>query len=289
MNPVVKIKNLTIGENQPVRLMAAVNLSQESFYKGSIVHYNEEKELETLFINLLDQGTEIIDFGPKSSAPKDIYGRETNISPSEEIKRLEMPLKILRDINQDVLISIDTQSSLVADFAFSKGADIINDISGLTGDKKLIEVIGDNSGYVIIMACKNKPGDVFRKKKVIDALETSIKGTEKFIERDHVIIDPGIGGWIPERGPKDDFQLIMDTPDIKEKLGCPALIALSRKSFIGKTLDLPPEKRLSGSLAATAISVLHGADIIRTHDIVETKEAIIIAEMFKKLKYSFKI
>lgn len=286
MNSVIKIRDLTIGENQYVRLMAAVNLSEESFYKGSIVHYNEKKELEKNFIKLLDQGAEIIDLGPKSTAPKDIYGRETNISPSEEIKRLEMPLQLLRELSQDILISIDTQSSKVANYAFSKGADIINDISGLHRDPGLGKVIGDNHGFAIVMACKENPGDVFKKNEVITALESSLNLAQKYVDKSHIIIDPGIGGWIPERRPLDDFQLILDAADIREKLNCPILIALSRKSFIGKTLDLPPEKRLNGSLAATAISVLHGADIIRTHDILETKEAIKIAEIFKKLQKS---
>ena len=277
------IKNLTIGDHEPVRVMAAINLSQESFYKGSVVDHTNKVELEKKFRLLIEQGTEIFDLGPKSTAPIDIYGNETRISIEEEIKRIKIPLSVLRDIDEKILISVDTQSSKVADFAFSHGADIINDISGLKIDSGMNKVIGNHSGYVIVMAADENPGDVYKRDSVIKALSSSISLAQEYIPKDHIIIDPGIGGWVPERSPEDDFQLILDTPDIKTKLQCPALIALSRKSFIGKTLNLLPNERLFGSLSATAVSVLYGANVIRTHDVKETKQAIIIAEKFKQL------
>ena len=279
------IKNLTIGDHEPVRVMAAINLSQESFYKGSVVDYTNKVELEKKFRLLIEQGTEIFDLGPKSTAPVDIYGNETRISIEEEIKRIKIPLSVLRDIDERILISIDTQSSKVADFALSHGADIINDISGMKIDSDMNKVIGDYSGYVIVMASDEHPGDVYKKDSVIKALASSVSLAQEFIPRYNIIIDPGIGGWVPTRTPDDDFQLILDTPEIKSQLQCPTLIALSRKSFIGKTLNLPPNERLFGSLSATAVSVLYGADIIRTHDVKETKQAIDIAEKFKQLAF----
>lgn len=284
MNPLVKIKNLTIGGKEKIRIMAAVNLSKESFYKGSVIDYSNVKELERKFSDLLEEGTEIFDFGPKSTAPKDIYGRDTNISSDEEIERLKRPLKVVRELDQNCIISIDTQSSQVAEYALAHGADIINDISGLQADPNLIKVIADYNSYVIIMATKQKPGDVFKTPDVINALQKSKELALKYIPNTNILIDPGIGGWVPQRIPLDDFQLILDSQEIKNALNCPILIALSRKSFIGKILNLPPEDRLSGSLSATAISVLHGADVIRTHDVKETIQAIRIAEIFKDLK-----
>lgn len=283
MTLTVKIKNLTIGDQEPVRLMATFNLSKESFYKGSVVNFNNDDQLAKRISTLLDQGTEIFDLGPKSSAPTDIYGNETAISETEEISRIKPALKMIRELDQKVVISIDTQSSKVAEYALLHGADIINDISGLKFDNNLAKVIGDHSAFAILMACEKQPGDVYEKKSVINALKSSFTLANEYIPTNHLIIDPGIGGWVPERTPEHDFQLILDTPEIKEQLSSPALIALSRKSFIGKTLNLPPNERLSGSLSATAISVLYGANIIRAHDIRETKEAIIIAETFKKL------
>lgn len=279
----IKIKQITIGDDKPVRLMAAINLSQESFYKGSIVNFSNEKELEKKFLHFLEQGAEIFDLGPKSTAPTNIYGTETVISPQEEIKRIQPSLNVLRNIDSDIIISVDTQSSKVAEYALNKGADIINDISGLKLDKNMINVLADHSAFVIVMATNHNPGDVYKKDEVIKALSSSIQKAQEFIPKRNIIIDPGIGGWVPERTPEDDFKLILDTPQIKQQLQVPALIALSRKSFIGKTLNLPPNERLYGSISATAISVLNGANIIRTHDVRETKEAIIIAEKFKEL------
>ena len=278
-----RIRKLVIGDQEPVKLMAAINLSQESFYKGSVINFNDESELMKKFTNLIDQGTDIIDLGPKSTAPINIYGKDTAISVQEEINRIKLPLQILHNLSDEIVISVDTQSSEVADYALKHGTDIINDISGLKLDSKMSKVIGDYSACTIVMATDKKPGDVVGKKNVIRALEGSLSIAKDYIRKENIIIDPGIGGWIPERTPEDDFQLILDTPAIKEYLQCPALIALSRKSFIGKTLNLQPSERLYGSLSATAISVLYGANIIRTHDIRETREAIIIAEKFKKL------
>lgn len=283
MSENITIKKLRIGGNESVRLMAAINLSKESFYKGSVIDFLNESELEKKLKSLIEEGTEIFDLGPKSSAPTTIYGTETEISVNEEIKRISKPLKILNDLNQDIIVSVDTQSSKVADYAFNLGADIINDISGLHFDSNLRKVIGDHSGFLIAMANGNRPGDVYTKDRVIQALETSINMALEFIPRHNIIIDPGIGGWVPERTPEHDFQLILDTPQIKKRLQCPALIALSRKSFIGKILKLPPNERLNGSLAATAIAVMKGADIIRTHDVKETKQVLQISEQFKRL------
>ena len=283
MTSKVTIKHLTISDNDPTHLMAAVNLSQESFYKGSILDFNDKKKFEERISSLIDQGAEIIDLGPKSSAPIDIYGNETAISIKEEIRRITKPLEVFSTLDAEIIISIDTQSSQVAEFALSHGADIINDISGLKNDPLMAKVIGDHNGFLIAMACETKPGDVFTLNTVVKALDNTISLAHEYISRQNIIIDPGIGGWIPKRTPEHDFQLILDTPKLKKQLGCPALIALSRKSFIGKTLSLPPDKRLNGSLAATAISILYGANIIRTHDLKETRESIIIAEKFKKL------
>lgn len=280
----VTIKNIRIGNEFPVRLMAAVNLSSESFYKKSILNWKKESEISLKFESLNAEGAEILDLGPKSSAPISLYGEVTNISYQKEIERLKVPLKVLYDMNYEFVISIDTQSPEVADYALSNGADIINDISGLKTNKTLAKVIADHSAFVILMACNKNPGDVFTKHSIIDSLQTSKKiALENGIQGNKIIIDPGIGGWVPERTADDDFKIILDSSFIKDSLNSPLLIALSRKSFIGKILNLDPEFRLSGSLSATAISVLNGANIIRTHDVLETARSIKIAEKFLSL------
>jgi dihydropteroate synthase len=277
-------KSISVGDTVPTRLMAAINLSPESFYKESYCSPFDKNKLITKFDQVISEGCDFIDLGPKSTAPVEIYGMETKISPKEEINRLKLPLQVLHDNFSDILVSVDTQSSEVADFALSHGADIINDISWLKRDKDMASIISNHNAGVIVMACRKNPGDIYKVDDVVRELSVSKSmAIDVGISEDQIIIDPGIGGWIPERIPEHDFRLIIEVPIIKEKLKLPTLIALSRKSFIGKTLNVDPSKRLAGSLSATAISVFYGADIIRTHDIIDTKHAILIAENLKKL------
>ena len=280
----IRIKNFDIGDIYPTRIMAAINLSTESFYKKSVVSPVEENEIRERIFSVVEQKAEFIDLGPQSSAPASLYNQETKISPSEEINRIKKPLEIIKELNLKQIISIDTQSALVADYALSNGADVINDISGLKFDSNLAKTIANYSAFVICMACDKNPGDIFKTDEVINSLSQSKNiAINAGINDKKILIDPGIGGWTPQRTPQDDYKLILDTQKIKNNLHLPSLLALSRKSFIGKILNLKPEERLYGSLSATAISILYGANIIRTHDIKETKEAVLIAEEFKKL------
>lgn len=283
--PKVTIRHLDIGDDFPVRLMTAVNLSPESFYKGSVIKQTEE-EVEAQLSSLASQGTDIFDFGPKSTAPVNIYGEENYVSPKTEIERLKTPLKVFHDLGLGGkhLISVDTQSAEVADYALSNGADLVNDISGLRTDPSLAKVVADHDAALVVMSARHQPGDVSTLPEVTEVLLESLSlAVEAGVNPAKIIFDPGVGGWIPERTPSDDYRLILDVPKLKAELGCPALVALSRKSFIGKVLDLPPSERLPGSLAATAVAVLYGADVVRTHDAVETWQAIRVAEEFRKI------
>jgi dihydropteroate synthase len=266
--------------------MVAFNLSPESFYAGSVIRSDNRFSLEQQMQVFAAEGAEIFDFGPKSSAPFDLYGRPTQISPQEEIERLKLVFDIYQELSlsSHSLVSVDTQNNVVAEYALKREADIINDISGLQQDPDLAKIIADYDAGVILMAAKSQPGDVYKIPEVIDVLQhSSNQAIKAGIKKEKIIIDPGIGGWIPERTHDDDFQLIAKLPYIKTKLKFPTLIALSRKSFIGKILKLPAQERLFGSLGATTVAVLQGADIIRTHDIRETRDTVKIAEQFRLL------
>lgn len=284
-----KINNLTFGDQKPVRLMVAFNLSPESFYSGSVVQLDNKYLLEKQFYNCIEEGADIFDFGAKSSAPYDLYGRSTQISSEEEISRLKIVLETFKDLNlaEKALVSIDTQSAQVAEYVLKMESDIINDISGLQHDKKLSKVIADHNAGVVIMASKNGlPGDVHKTKEIIFALKNCIDDAlSTGINNQKIIVDPGVGAWTNDRTPVDDYNIINDLPEIKSNLPYPLLIALSRKSFIGKILNLPPNERLYGTLAATSIAILRGANIIRTHDVRETFDVIKIAQEFLKLDF----
>jgi dihydropteroate synthase len=274
----INLFGLEIGINVPVRLMGVLNLSPESFYRGSIVQTYESTKARML--RFIDDGAEILDLGPKSTAPIDIYGQPNYISSKEEIERLKIPLEVYNDLNSKVLLSIDTQSSEVAEYGLSMGAHIINDISGFK-DKKILDFIHSYNAGAVIMPAKEKPGDIFRVTEIKRSLQDSLKLAEmKGINPSKIILDPGIGGWVPERKPDDDYNILKQLEKIRID-SLPILVAISRKSFIGATLSAPPEERLHGSIAATAISVVNGANIIRTHDVRATKDAIRIAEKLR--------
>ena len=276
-----EIAGIKIGDAYPPRIMAIINLSPTSYYKGSIKISSSEisQKLETF----IQSKVEIVDVGAISSAPSFLYGKQEKISSKEEIARLKTFFEAFNDIDSNIIVSIDTQSATTAEFALSQGAKIINDISGLKFDSNLPKVISNWDAGVIMMACKKFPGDVYTTETVTQALEESIKlGKKAGINEAKMIIDPGLGGWTDKRNEKHDFTLITKLTELKV-INKPILVGISRKSFIGKILNKPPEERLWGSLSATTVAILNGAHIIRTHDPEETKDCVIISEYIAKL------
>ena len=276
-----KLGPVDVGDNVGTRLMAVMNLSPSSFFKGSIK--KSELEIQSHLEHVIDTGTDFIDVGAISSAPTFLYEKREFISTNTEIDRFSVFFKVYKDINAEIPISVDTQSSKVAEYALSRGAMIINDISGFKSDSKLVDVISNHSASAIVMACHQIPGDVFLIDDVLEELETSIHlGLNAGIEKSRITIDPGLGGWVPQRQIEDDYNLIKHLPKLRELKHC-ILVGISRKSFIGKVLNAPPEDRLWGSLAATAVAVLNGTHIIRTHDVKPTRDVCIITDYMKKI------
>lgn len=270
---------LKIGPSEPVRLMGVLNLSPESFYKPSIVSNYDSVQVQVL--RFQNDGAEILDLGPKSTAPIDIYGKPTSITPEVEIKRLKEPLKAILDLNIKPILSIDTQSAKVAEYALKNGCQIVNDISGFH-DPAMVDVISEYDAGAVIMPAKDRPGDVFTIPDIILSLKNSLqKAEKKGIDLTKIILDPGIGGWISTRKPQNDFDLIRNLKQLRTIGEHCILVAVSRKSFIGAVLTAPPEERLYGSLAATAVAIINGADIVRTHDVRPTKDVLRITEKLR--------
>jgi dihydropteroate synthase len=265
------IAGLKVGDNQPVRIMGVINLSKESFYKNSVV---SQEQVHNAALKMINEGVDFIDVGARSTWPL-----AAKISKDEERSRLIPAIKALSDIS--VPVSVDTMSADIAEEALIEGASIINDVSGLTSDEKMAEVAEKYACTVILMASNNIPGDPLGMDAVMASLGKIISHAENSgISPDNIIIDPAIGKWIPEKLPMYDFETIDNIARLRifEK---PILAAISRKSFIGETLNKPATERLYGSLAATAIAVRNGAHIIRTHDVAPTVDAVRIAEAAK--------
>jgi len=176
----------------------------------------------------------------------------------------------------DSPISIDTQRAEIAEAALEAGAHIINDVSGLKADPEMAEVLADFGCSAIVMAARRKPGDVRTIEEIKHELGESLRICEHHdIDLKKIVIDPGIGFG---KGGEWDLYILANLRKLAT-LRRPMCVAVSRKGFIGKVLDLPdPADRLWGSIAATAIAVLNGADVVRTHDPEETLHAIRVAE-----------
>jgi dihydropteroate synthase len=266
------ISGIKVGDVHPVRIMGVINISRESFYKDSVI---KQENIVAYAEKMIAEGAVFLDVGGRSTWPLG-----DKISKEEERKRLIPSLELLLN-NIDVPISVDTQYADLAKDALEMGAHIINDVSGLTNDPLMAEVIGEYQCPVVVMASNKVPGDPIGMNKVLKSLINIIqKAGKNGIASDKVIIDPAIGRWIPQKSPEYDFATIRKLECLKV-LGKPILVAISRKSFIGKVVDKPPAGRLVGSLAATAIAVYNGAHIIRTHDVTDTVDAIKVAESIK--------
>ncbi len=270
----VDICGLKVGDERPVRLMGVINLSKESFYKGSVV--STESVLEVAQ-KMAEHGADIIDIGARSTWPL----AEPVISEKEELDRMVPALDILKD-NVDSLISVDTVYASVAEQSLRLGADIINDVSGFTADRLMTDVVADHGCPAVVMASEKIPGDPIGMDAIMGSLAAIIENADaKGIDTNKLILDPAIGKWVPEKDPVYDFET-MDQFESLRVFGKPLLAAISRKSCIDAVLHKPASERLYGSLAATAIVVHKGAHIIRTHDIPETKDVVEVARAMRK-------
>jgi len=260
------------GDLQPVRLMGVINLSRESFYKGSVAGPDEAL---TLAQAMQEEGADLLDLGAVSTAPG-----SPAVGEALERERLFPVLKEVLD-NLEIEVSVDTQRAGIADDALKLGAGCINDVSGLQ-DPRMARTVANYDGSLIIMASRQRPGDLLNLDQIIPRLGERLRyAVEEGVSLSKISVDPGVGKWIPEKTPAHDLA-ILDGFQRLRSLDRPIVAALSRKSFIGATLGLPdPFQRLGGSLAATAIAVYLGAHLVRTHDVSASLDAVRMAQAIR--------
>jgi dihydropteroate synthase len=271
------LAGVEVGDGFPVRLAGVINVSPESFYHGSIVQ--GEDSLRRLAGRMAAEGADLLDIGAMSTAPY----LPTEISEAEEIRRLSMAIGIVRK-ETTITISADTTRSRVALAALDSGAEVINDVSGFRGDPDMAGVVARRAQGVILMASGAAPEAQDPFGTVRRLLEESLKlSWQAGVPEHRVIIDPGIGFFRKAAVPWVvwDCEILRRLGDLRV-LGRPLLVGVSRKSFIGKILGkTDPADRLLGSLAASAVAVVNGAHVIRTHDVGQTREAVRMAEALR--------
>ncbi|MEM1546618.1 MAG: dihydropteroate synthase [Candidatus Methanomethylicia archaeon] len=309
-NTYALLGKIHVGENYPVRIMGIINVSPESFYKKS-VKISKEEVISTVEI-MVNSGADIIDIGARSSAPY----INTYIPLDEEMNRAIRAIKIIKD-SFDVPISIDTTSSKVAEAALKNDVEIVNDVSGLKADLEMAKVIADYNASLVIVARMNNINPL--KSNIINCTVQILRESlniayDAGIQPKKIVIDPGIGfpsslQVFTERKIKEadineinryircsnppwyirDIALISGLYRLKT-LNHPILISVSRKSFLwpitGREMV---EDRLYGSIAATAIAIINGANVIRTHDVSETRDAVKVAEWVRAAARKLKL
>ena len=282
INYVNKLGAVRVGGSNPVRIMGILNTSPESFYKKSI-SVSKQKIADSAR-KMEAEGADFIDVGGMSTAPY----LSTLVSEKIEKDRIVNAIKIIQRTT-NLPISIDTCRAKVAKEALELGIDIINDVTGLKYDPAMSKIIERFCPSLILCAYSKKIITGTRLSKTEQLLKKSLDIAKSAkIPRSKIVLDPAIG-FFREKGKNSFFTKInsdwvqRDLLILKNlrtiKLNMPLLASVSNKSFIGKILKKEnPSDILAGSLTAETVCVLNGADIIRTHNVGETKKAIMAAQ-----------
>jgi dihydropteroate synthase len=267
-------KNKKFDLSRRTWLMGVLNITPDSFYDGGL-YFDPARAIER-GLELTADGADIIDVGGESTRP----GAEF-VPAREEQRRILPVIAALRE-KTTALISVDTTKAEVAEAALASGADIINDISAGRFDVRMLPVAARSGAGLVLMHMKGTPKtmqldphykDVVAEVKAF--LRERIETAESCgIERERMIIDPGIGFG---KTFEDNLTLLNNLSSLAE-LGRPVLVGISRKSFIGSILNLEAPERLEGTIAAAVVSVIGGASLLRVHDLRAVKRAVTVAE-----------
>jgi len=258
--------------------MGVLNCTPDSFSDGGL--YLSAKTAVDRLARMLDEGADWIDVGGESSRP----GAEP-VPIEEEWRRVEPALAAARRLAADIPVSIDTVKAEVARRALAEGVSLINDISALRFDPGMTELAAASGAGVVLMHMRGNPRTMQDAPEYQDVgaevaaflAEAALGARAGGIERDRIVVDPGIGFG---KSFEHNIELLRRLPEMAA-LGYPLLVGASRKSFLGRILDLPANQRVEGSLAAHTVAALAGAHVIRAHDVQATQRALRVADVIR--------
>ncbi|MDD3182002.1 MAG: dihydropteroate synthase [Alphaproteobacteria bacterium] len=257
-------------------IMGIVNVTPDSFSgDGLLLSEDYVRDATQYALQMIEDGADILDIGGESTRP----GAKPLLS-GEEIRRISPVISAIHKARPDIPLSIDTMKYDVACVALEAGASLINDISGHGQDPRMRRLAADKGGYLVLMhneACARDVtqtrmvgGEYLAKEERMntedvarDLMGLATTALEDGVSHDRIILDPGIGfGKTLEQN-----LALINQLDHFAPLGFPVLLGASRKSFIGRVLDLPAEARLEGTAATVAVGTMRGASILRVHDV----------------------
>lgn len=259
-------------------VMGIINVTPDSFYRESR-HQTTDAVLRQAE-QMLQDGAGLLDIGGQSTRPG-----SDKLSAEEEMKRVIEPVEALHKKFPEAYISIDTYHSEVAARAIAAGADIVNDISAGALDKRMIDTVAALNVPYILMHMKGTPQDMQQQavyenvtREVLDFLINKINEFRLAGIKD-IIADPGFGF---AKTIDHNFELLLNL-SLFNITGCPVLLGISRKSFIYKTLGTTAANALNGTTALHMMGLMHGASILRVHDV---KEAVETVKLFSACRFS---
>lgn len=251
------------------KIMGVLNVTPDSFYDGG--KFKKENEILLQVEKMLSDGATFIDVGAYSSRPGAVH-----VSEAEELKRIVPIVTLLVDNFPEIILSIDTFRSKVADNCLTHGAAIINDISGGNLDSKMFDIVAKHRAPYIVMHMKGTPQNMQENTNYTNLLTDILNYFSEKIKLGHskklndIIIDPGFGF---SKTLEQNYEL-MHKIELLKPLSAPILVGISRKSMIYNLLETDAKNALNGTTILNTIALLKGANILRVHDVKEAKECI---------------
>tara|TARA_B100000530_G_scaffold125398_1_gene78494 strand:- start:30 stop:854 length:825 start_codon:yes stop_codon:yes gene_type:complete len=251
------------------KIMGILNITPDSFYDGG--RYNSKDKIEKQIEKMIISGADIVDVGGYSSRPG-----AKDITIEDELNRVIPVIEIIKQKFPETIVSIDTFRSKVASEAIISGADIVNDISGGNLDSAMFETVSKHKVPYILMHMSGNPGNMMSKTNYENVTKDLCRYFSERIDKakscgiNDIIIDPGFGF---SKTTQQNYELLNNLEFFKE-FQRPIVVGVSRKSMIYKTLNTTPDKALNGSSVLHTISLMKGANILRTHDVKEALECI---------------
>lgn len=279
------MKSLSFGSR--TYIMGILNITPDSFSGDGLLNQTDLLQAaRRQALEFISAGADILDIGGESTRP----GAQP-VSADEEMSRVLPVMEMLAGLEADVILSVDTYKSEVAEAALRAGAHWVNDVWALRADPLMAEVAARYHANLILMHNRSKPSHAQLEERLggryvgmeyenliedirRELMESVHLAKQAGVSKENIILDPGIGfGKTVEQ----NLEILRRLDELK-RLGFPVLLGVSRKSFIGYTLNLPPDQRLEGTLAACVIGIQRGADILRVHDVEAVARAARIAD-----------
>ena len=253
-------------------VMGIVNVTPDSFSGDGLG--DDTVAAVAQGIRMVDEGADLLDVGGESTRPGHVP-----ITVAEEIARIEPVVHRLAQ-QSGVPVSIDTYKQEVAEFAQAAGATLLNDVWGLTRSPAIAELAARHDCALVLMHNQDGTeytGDLMEEIKRFLA-EAVARARKAGVPAERIIVDPGIGFG---KTADHNWEVMRRFDELKD-LGQPILVGTSRKSFIGKLLDVPVDDRLEGTMATVVAAVLRGADIVRVHDVAQMTRAVRVADRMRR-------